>query len=117
MMCSCELQCAAAVPGYDIRAFDDDGNELPPNSLGSLAIKLPLPPGTLPTLYNNDDRYLKEYVTKFPGYYDTMDAGIVDEEGYISIMARTDDIICTAGYRLSTGSMEEILLDHLDIQV
>ncbi|KAL9178555.1 hypothetical protein ACHAXT_001893 [Thalassiosira profunda] len=107
--------CAAAVPGYDIRAFDDDGKELPPNSLGSLAIKLPLPPGTLPTLYNNDERYISEYLSKFPGYYDTMDAGVVDEDGYVSIMARTDDIICTAGYRLSTGALEEILMDHQEV--
>ena len=83
--------------------------------LGSLAIKLPLPPGTLPTLYNNDERYIKEYLMKFPGYYDTMDAGIIDEDGYVSIMARTDDIICTSGYRLSTGAMEEILLEHSEV--
>jgi len=107
--------CAAAVPGYDIRAFDNDGKEVPPNTLGSLAIKLPLPPGTLPTLYNNDERYIKEYLTKFPGYYDTMDAGVIDEDGYVSIMARTDDIISTAGYRLSTGAMEEILLEHPNV--
>mmetsp|Transcript_7349 Transcript_7349/g.16018 ORF Transcript_7349/g.16018 Transcript_7349/m.16018 type:complete len:215 (+) Transcript_7349:734-1378(+) len=96
-------------------ALDNDGNEVPPNKLGSLAIKLPLPPGTLPTLYNNDDRYVKEYLTKFPGYYDTMDAGVIDDDGYISILSRTDDIISTAGYRLSTGAMEEILLDHPDV--
>ena len=107
--------CAAAVPGYDIRGFDDDGKELRSGGLGSLAIKLPLPPGTLPTLYNNDERYIKEYLTKFPGYYDTMDSGIVDEEGYVHIMARTDDVICTAGYRLSTGGMEEILLEHSEV--
>ena len=104
--------CAAPVPGYDIRAFDDEGKEVPPNTLGNLTIKLPLPPGTLPTLYNNDERYISEYLTKFPGYYDTMDAGVIDDDGYISIMARTDDVICTSGYRLSTGSMEEILLEH-----
>lgn len=107
--------CAAAVPGYDIRSLGAGGEELPPGSLGSLAIKLPLPPGTLPTLYNNDERYVKEYLTKFPGYYDTMDAGTVDEEGYVSVMARTDDVICTAGYRLSTGAMEEILLEHEEV--
>lgn len=108
----CIHQCAAAVPGYDIRALDDSGKEVPRNTLGDLAIKLPLPPGTLPTLYNNDERYISEYLNKYPGYYDTMDAGTIDEDGYISIMARTDDIICTAGYRLSTGAMEEILLEH-----
>lgn len=105
-------QCAAPVPGYDIRALDDDGKEVPPGTLGSLAIKLPLPPGTLPTLYNDDERYIKEYLSKFHGFYDTMDAGIIDEDGYVSIVARTDDIICTSGYRLSTGSIEEILLEH-----
>ena len=89
--------------------------EQPMYELGSLAIKLPLPPGTLPTLYNNDERYIKEYLMKFPGYYDTMDAGIIDEDGYVSIMARTDDIICTSGYRLSTGAMEEILLEHSEV--
>lgn len=99
------------MPGYDIRAFGPDGNILPNGELGSLAIKLPLPPGTLPTLYNDDERYISEYLSKYPGYYDTMDAGVVDE-GYVSILARTDDIICTAGYRLSTGAMEEILLEH-----
>mmetsp|Transcript_15693 Transcript_15693/g.24617 ORF Transcript_15693/g.24617 Transcript_15693/m.24617 type:complete len:320 (+) Transcript_15693:583-1542(+) len=107
--------CAAAVPGYDIRALDNDGNEVPPTKLGSLAIKLPLPPGTLPTLYNDDDRYVKEYLTKFPGYYDTMDAGAIDDDGYISILSRTDDIISTAGYRLSTGAMEEMLLEHPNV--
>ena len=92
--------------------MDDDGKEVPPGTLGSLAIKLPLPPGTLPTLYNDDERYIKEYLSKFHGFYDTMDAGIIDEDGYVSIVARTDDIICTSGYRLSTGSIEEILLEH-----
>ncbi|KAL3805967.1 hypothetical protein ACHAW5_002503 [Stephanodiscus triporus] len=105
-------KCAAAVPGYDFRVFDDDGNECPRNTLGALGIKLPLPPGTLPTLYNDDERFISEYLTKFPGYYETKDAGIIDDDGYISIMARTDDVICTAGYRLSTGAMEEILLEH-----
>jgi propionyl-CoA synthetase len=107
--------CAAAVPGYDIRALGDDGEELPPNTLGNLAIKLPLPPGTLPTLYNNDERYIKDYLSKFPGYYDTMDAGMVDDEGYIHILSRTDDIINVSGMRLSTGAMEEILFEHPDV--
>ena len=83
--------------------------------MGSLAIKLPLPPGTLPTLYNNDERYIQEYLAKFPGYYDTMDAGKIDHDGYVHILARTDDIINTSGYRLSTGMMEEILLEHPDV--
>lgn len=104
--------CAAAAVGYDIRVLDNEGKEVPPNTLGSLAIKLPLPPGTLPTLYNNDERYIQEYLTRFPGYYDTSDAGKIDEDGYIHVMGRTDDIINTAGMRLSTGAMEEILLEH-----
>lgn len=93
----------------------EDGEELPPNSLGALAIKLPLPPGTLPTLYENDERYTKEYLTAYPGYYDTKDAGMIDEDGYVHVMTRTDDIINTSGMRLSTGSMEEILLEHPDV--
>ncbi len=79
---------------------------MPRNTLGSLAIKLPLPPGTLPTLYKNDERFISEYLTNFPGFYETKDAGMIDDDGYISIMARTDDVICTAGYRLSTGASE-----------
>mmetsp|Transcript_4292 Transcript_4292/g.7082 ORF Transcript_4292/g.7082 Transcript_4292/m.7082 type:complete len:687 (+) Transcript_4292:107-2167(+) len=107
--------CAAAVPGYDIKVLGDDGEELPPNTFGSLAIKLPLPPGTLPTLYNNDERYINDYLSNFPGYYDTMDAGMVDEEGYVSILSRTDDVINVSGVRLSTGAMEEILFEHADV--
>mmetsp|Transcript_25069 Transcript_25069/g.50955 ORF Transcript_25069/g.50955 Transcript_25069/m.50955 type:complete len:286 (+) Transcript_25069:652-1509(+) len=107
--------CAAAAVGYSIHVLDNEGNEVPPNTLGSLAIKLPLPPGTLPTLWNDDERYISEYLTRFPGYYDTSDAGKIDEDGYIHVLARTDDIINTAGMRLSTGAMEEILLEHHDV--
>jgi len=107
--------CAGPVPGYDICAFDDEGNQLPRGKLGGLAIKLPLPPGALPTLYNNDERFVQAYLTQFPGYYDTGDAGFIDDDGYVSVMGRTDDIINTAGHRLSTGGMEEILLDHPDV--
>lgn len=92
-----------------------DGERLPPNTLGSLAVKLPLPPGTLPSLYDNDERYINEYLTTFQGYYDTKDAGMIDSDGYVHIMTRTDDIINTSGMRLSTGSMEEILLEHPDV--
>jgi len=104
--------CAAPVPGFDMTVFDDEGSELPPGSLGNLVIKCPLPPGCLPTLWNNDERFKAEYLEKFPGYYDTMDAGMIDDEGYVHILARTDDVICTSGYRLSTGVMEEILMGH-----
>lgn len=95
--------------------LDEHGAQLPPNSLGSLAIKLPLPPGTLPSLYENDKRYTQEYLTSFPGYYDTKDAGMIDSDGYVHVMTRTDDIINTSGMRLSTGAMEEILLEHPDV--
>eukprot|EP00804_Cyclotella_cryptica_P000350 CCRYP_008682-RA/>CCRYP_008682-RA protein AED:0.06 eAED:0.06 QI:1196/1/1/1/0.75/0.6/5/291/391 len=107
--------CAAPVPGYDIRVVNEEGHEVPRNVLGTLVIKLPLPPGTLPTLYEADERYVKEYLTTYPGFYDTKDAGMIDEDGYVHVMARTDDIINTSGYRLSTGAMEEILLEHPDI--
>jgi len=107
--------CAAPVPGYDLRVFDNAGEEVQPGRLGALAIKLPLPPGTLPSLYKNDERYVHEYLTKYPGYYNTGDAGLIDDDGYIHIMGRTDDIINTAGHRLSTGAMEEILLDHPEV--
>lgn len=104
--------CSAPVPGYDIKVFDDHGELADSGTLGNITIKLPLPPGTLPTLYNNDERYMKEYLVQHPGYYTTGDEGIIDEEGYIHILGRTDDVINTAGHRLSTGSMEEILLHH-----
>ena len=83
--------------------------------LGAIAIKLPLPPGTLPGLWNANDRYLKSYLTQFPGFYETGDAGMIDEDGYLYIMARTDDVINVAGHRLSTGAMEEVLAAHPDV--
>jgi len=104
-----------AMPGYDIRILDDGGKEVPPGDLGAIAIKLPLPPGTLPTLWNADERFVRSYLATFPGYYETGDAGIKDEDGYISIMARTDDVINVAGHRLSTGGMEEVLAGHVDV--
>lgn len=107
--------CAAPVPGYDLDVVDRRGNSLPRNTLGNMVIKLPLPPGTLLTLYNNDERYVKDYLTKYPGFYDAGDAALIDEYGYVHIMGRTDDIINTAGHRLSTGTMEEILMEHSDV--
>ncbi len=104
-----------AMPGYDIRILDEGGNEVAPGELGAIAIKLPLPPGTLPTLWNADERFVRSYLATFPGYYETGDAGIKDEDGYISIMARTDDVINVAGHRLSTGGMEEVLAGHPDV--
>ena len=103
------------MPGYDVRILADDGTELPPGELGAIAIKLPLPPGTLPTLWNAEERFKKSYLSTFPGYYETGDAGYMDEDGYLYIMARTDDVINVAGHRLSTGAMEEVLAGHPDV--
>jgi propionyl-CoA synthetase len=101
------------VPGYDLQVLDEESREsVPRGGLGQLVIKLPLPPGTLQTLLHNDERFLDAYMTKYPGYYDTGDAGIIDEDGYVHIMSRTDDVINVAAHRLSSGEMEEILTDH-----
>jgi len=104
-----------AMPGYDVQILDEGGHEVPPGTLGAIAVKLPLPPGTLPTLWNAEDRYRKSYLTTFLGYYETGDAGMKDEDGYLWIMARTDDVINVAGHRLSTGAMEEVLASHPDV--
>jgi propionyl-CoA synthetase len=104
-----------AMPGYDVRILGEDGAPLEAGKLGAVAIRLPLPPGTLPTLWNADERFVKSYLTAFPGYYETGDAGSVDADGYLSIMARTDDVINVAGHRLSTGAMEEVLAGHADV--
>ncbi|MEO1027131.1 MAG: propionyl-CoA synthetase [Pseudomonadota bacterium] len=106
---------AVPMPGFDISVLDDDGNPLPHGELGAIAIKLPLPPGTLPTLWNAEERFRSSYLTAFPGYYETGDAGYMDEDGYLYIMARTDDVINVAGHRLSTGAMEEVLASHPDV--
>jgi propionyl-CoA synthetase len=103
------------MPGYEIDILNDDGTPLPNGELGAIAIKLPLPPGTLPTLWNAEARYMKSYLEAFPGYYETGDAGYIDDDGYLYIMARTDDVINVAGHRLSTGQMEEILSGHPDV--
>jgi propionyl-CoA synthetase len=104
-----------AVPGWDIHVRDEDGNELEHGEIGALVVKLPLPPGSSPTLWNADDRFHETYLSQFPGYYATADAGYVDENGYVFVMARTDDIINVAGHRLSTGAMEEVLAAHPDV--
>ncbi|PWR01030.1 propionyl-CoA synthetase [Meridianimarinicoccus roseus] len=106
---------ALPMPGYDIEILDDAGHPVGPGTLGAIAIRLPLPPGTLPTLWNAEDRFRKSYLHAFPGYYETGDAGMIDEDGYVYIMARTDDVINVAGHRLSTGAMEEVLASHPDI--
>jgi propionyl-CoA synthetase len=101
-----------AVPGYDIRVLDDDGRELPRGETGNIVVKLPLPPGTLPTLWGNRQRYFDTYLSRFEGYYLTGDAGILDEAGYLWVMSRIDDVINVAGHRLSTGALEEALATH-----
>jgi len=100
------------VPGYDVRILNVDGTELPRGVEGAIAIKLPLPPGTLPTLWGDDDRYVESYLSRYPGFYLTGDGGYVDEDGYVFVMGRTDDVINVAGHRLSTGSMEAVLAAH-----
>ena len=104
-----------AMPGYDVQILDEAGHQMKPGELGAIAVKLPLPPGTLPTLWNAEDRFIKSYLNTFPGYYETGDAGMIDEDGYLYIMARTDDVINVAGHRLSTGAMEEVLAGHPDV--
>jgi len=102
-------------PGMDVRVLGEDGEEVPPNTIGALVVKLPLPPGTFPTLWNAEQRLREAYLDEYPGYYKTADAGYIDEDGYVFVMARTDDIINVAGHRLSTGAMEEVLAAHPDV--
>jgi propionyl-CoA synthetase len=103
------------VPGWDVRVMDSGGRELPAGKTGALVVKLPMPPGSSPTLWNADERFREAYLSAFPGYYETADAGYLDEHGYVFVMARTDDIINVAGHRLSTGAMEEVLASHPDV--
>ncbi len=104
-----------AVPGYDVRVIKPDNSIAKPNEMGDIVVKLPLPPGTFPTLWNADSRYKETYMTNYEGYYQTYDAGHIDEDGYIWIMSRTDDIINVAGHRLSTGAIEEVLSEHQSV--
>ena len=104
-----------AVPGYDVKILKSDHSVAKPNEMGDIVVKLPLPPGTFPTLWNADERYEKTYMTNYEGYYQTYDAGHIDEDGYIWIMSRTDDIINVAGHRLSTGAIEEVLSEHQSV--
>jgi propionyl-CoA synthetase len=106
---------SVAMPGYDVQVLDEGGQPVAAGELGAIAIKLPLPPGTLPNLWNAEARFRKSYLERYPGFYETGDAGYVDEDGYLYIMARTDDVINVAGHRLSTGAMEEVLADHPDV--
>jgi propionyl-CoA synthetase len=104
-----------AMPGYDLRVVDEAGRELPAGKMGSIVVKLPLPPSCLPTLWQQDEWFKQSYLAEFPGYYKTADAGFKDADGYIYVMSRTDDIINVAGHRLSTGVMEEVLSAHPDV--
>jgi len=105
--------CAA--PGWDLKVLDTAGAEVPPGKIGSITARLPMPPGCFPTLWNAADRFVESYLSEYPGYYLTGDAGMIDEDGYVFVMARTDDIINVAGHRLSTGAMEEVLAAHSDV--
>ncbi len=102
-------------PGWDLRVLGPDGHEVKRGEIGALCLKLPLPPGALPTLWNADQRFIDSYLKEYPGYYETADAGYVDEDGYVFVMTRTDDIINVAGHRLSTGGIEEVLAAHPDV--
>jgi len=104
-----------AAPGWNLQVVDENTTPVKAGEIGALVVKLPLPPGALPTLWNNDPGFLAAYMEEFPGYYKTADAGFIDEDGYVFVMSRTDDIINTAGHRLSTGAMEEVLADHPDV--
>jgi propionyl-CoA synthetase len=101
-----------AVPGFDVRVLAQDGTEVPSTMEGDICLKLPMPPGTLPTLWNDDERYVASYLSRYDGYYLTGDGGYQDEDGYLYVMGRTDDVINVAGHRLSTGSMEAVLAAH-----
>jgi propionyl-CoA synthetase len=103
------------MPGWDIRVVDTSGRPVPPGEDGAIVIKLPLAPGALPTLWNDDDRFVQSYLAAFDGYYLTGDGGRIDDDGYVYVMGRTDDVINVAGHRLSTGGMEEALASHPDV--
>src|SRR5207302_8658724 len=103
------------VPGWDVRVLDTSGGELPSGEIGALAVKLPMPPGSSPTRCGADQRFHDTYLAAFPGYYQTADAGYIDDAGYVFVMSRTDDIINVAGHRLSTGAIEEVLASHPDV--
>jgi propionyl-CoA synthetase len=102
-------------PGWNLQVLDAEGEEVPANQTGALVVKLPMPPGASPTLWNADERFRQTYLMRFPGYYETADAGYMDDAGYVFVMARTDDIINVAGHRLSTGAIEEVMAAHPDV--
>jgi len=100
------------VPGWDVAVLDPDGHRAPPGTDGAIVVQLPLPPGALTTLWQDDERYVSSYLSQFPGYYLTGDGGRIDDDGYLFVMGRTDDVINVAGHRLSTGSIEAVLAGH-----
>jgi propionyl-CoA synthetase len=100
------------LPGWDVRVLDPDGDAVPPNTEGDICVRLPMAPSSLLTVWEDDERYLKSYLSRHPGYYLTGDGGYVDDDGYLFVMGRTDDVINVAGHRLSTGSMEAVLASH-----
>ena len=104
-----------AVPGWDLCVMDTEVKQVSPGQIGAIVGRLPMPPGCSPTLWNADERFRQTYLSQFPGFYQTGDAGYIDEDGYVFVMARTDDIINVAGHRLSTGAMEEVLASHTDV--
>ncbi|HIG18620.1 MAG TPA: propionyl-CoA synthetase, partial [Candidatus Handelsmanbacteria bacterium] len=106
---------SVSMPGYDVRVLDESGNEVTAGDVGTVVLGLPLPPGCLPTLWRNDEGFSSSYLAAFPRYYLTADAGYKDEDDYLWIMSRTDDIINVAGHRLSTGALEEVLAAHADV--
>jgi propionyl-CoA synthetase len=101
-----------AIPSYDVRIFDDQNQQVKANELGKVVIKMPLPPSFMLTLWGNDEAFIKKYLSDTPGYYTTGDAGVIDENGYLSIMTRVDDVINTCGHRISTGRLEEVVNEH-----
>jgi len=102
-------------PGFNLKILNNKNEECAPNELGNVSIKLPMPPAFMLTLWGNDEAFVKKYLSESPGYYTTGDAGVVDERGYVHIMARIDDVINTAGHRISTGRLEEVANDHPDV--
>jgi propionyl-CoA synthetase len=107
--------CSVAAPGWDLHVLDEQGKPMARGEVGALVAKLPLPPGTFPTLWNADQRFKEAYLSEYPGYYKTGDAGFIDADGYVSVMTRVDDVINVAGHRLSTGQIEEVLGSHNDV--
>jgi propionyl-CoA synthetase len=102
-------------PGWSLAVLGPDGHEVPPGAIGAICVRLPMAPSSLPTLWNAEERFIETYLSTYPGFYETADAGYLDDDGYVFVMARTDDIINVAGHRLATGALEEVLTAHPDV--